>query len=311
MIATYRSLVEPDALAALVRERYGLPVRSCTLIRSLTNDVYLVEGGGSRHVLKVYGPRGWSLDEVRWEQELARHLTDAGVPIAVPVPLTDGQLASNIDAAEGPRPSALLTFVEGDKPVPPFDDVLYHELGTVIARLHVAGRSFTTSRARSAMDLRMALEEPLERLVPVLDHDDRQLVEAVATEARARVEAYASDGLVWGIRQGDVSPDNTHRGPDGLVLHDLDQATPGWLAADLTGVWAFDHWEAFRAGYEVIRSLHPTELAALPWLDVVERIGNLAFHLIDKPATHGTESLDDGYVDRELAALREVATTLP
>ena len=38
-----------------------------------------------------------------------------------------------------------------------------------------------------------------------------------------------------------------------------------------------------------------------------DRIGNLHFHLVDKPAMRGTESLGEGWVDHHLTALREAA----
>ena len=52
------------------------------------------------------------------------------------------------------------------------------------------------------------------------------------------------------------------------------------------------------------------DLAAVPWLGAVDLVGNLHFHLVDKPRLRGTESWQEGWLDRTLAALRSSAATL-
>lgn len=42
-------------LADLVRSRYGFPDPTVKMLRSYTNDVYLVTSHGARYALKVYG----------------------------------------------------------------------------------------------------------------------------------------------------------------------------------------------------------------------------------------------------------------
>jgi hypothetical protein len=51
-------------------------------------------------------------------------------------------------------------------------------------------------------------------------------------------------------------------------------------------------------------------VAAIPWLGVVDRIGNLHFHLVDKPRIRGTESMGEGWLQHNLDALRAQAATL-
>jgi Ser/Thr protein kinase RdoA (MazF antagonist) len=314
VITCARSLAAPEAVTELVRHHYGRQIHGSVLLRSLVNDVYQVRAPDRRYVLKLYGagPEHWSIGEVVWEQELATHLASSGVEVAAVVPLTDGRLAGEVAAPEGPRPFALTEFVEGAKPRPPYDDELYRDFGRLTARFHAAGDTFSGSRRRRPIDLQMTLEEPL-TLVPAQlagRPDDARLVRELGAEARRRMAEFASRGLAWGIRHGDVTLDNIHRTARGLVLHDFDCAGPGWLVADLAGVRGTEHWDAFRAGYRQIRELPEVELAALPWLGVIELIWNLRFHLVDRPAFHGTESIGDGWVDRELASLRQAARTL-
>jgi Ser/Thr protein kinase RdoA (MazF antagonist) len=78
----------------------------------------------------------------------------------------------------------------------------------------------------------------------------------------------------------------------------------------LTGVSLTPNFEAFVTGYRTVRALDDADLAAVPWLAVAGLIENLAFHLIDKPAYRGTESLAEGWVDEGLTELREFGASL-
>lgn len=310
MPAVLRSLFSPEELRDLVHDSYGLDVTSCTLIRSFVNDVYEVATPERRYVLKVYEHGGWSPDEVAWEQELIAHLASAGVAVAPIVPLRNGEPAGVLDAPEGPRPYAMVEFVEGSKPRRPFTDALYEDYGRLLARLHVAADGFRTTRYRRGSGLELTLDEPLADVLPVLDPADQTVVQELGAAARDRITRLAEAGLEWGIRHGDVTLDNVHQTPRGLVIHDFDLAAEGWRAADLAPCLATPFADAFRSGYTEVRELKPVELEALPWLGVVEHIGNLRFHLREKPAWRGTESIGEGWAEDLLKSLRATAASL-
>ena len=59
-----------------------------------------------------------------------------------------------------------------------------------------------------------------------------------------------------------------------------------------------------------MRPFGDADLAAIPWLSVVDLIGNLHFHLVDKPKLRGVESIGEGWAERELRALRAAAERL-
>jgi Ser/Thr protein kinase RdoA (MazF antagonist) len=299
-----RSLPTPEAVAALVGARYGLNVRSCVLLRSLANEVYQLGTDEAQYVLKLYRHGGWSADEVAWEQDLVVHVINCGVACPPPVPLLDGRLCGELAAPEGTRPFALAEYVSGTKPQPPASEALYQDFGRLIGRFHEAGASFRTSHPRRAFDLNHLLDEPLRAITPYLaGHADK--VTALADQARQQL---STRELSWGVQHGDVTLDNVHRTDRGLVLHDFDLAGPGWLAADLAGVHATRHWPAFAAGYAAVRTL--PEMSALPWLEVCALLSNLRFHMIEKPLYRGLESLTEGWVDRELARIDELARQL-
>jgi Ser/Thr protein kinase RdoA (MazF antagonist) len=310
-------VLDPDDIATLVRNAYGLEVSGAELIRSLVNDVYAVTSCGQRYALKLYrrtqDPGATDLDEVCWEQDLAARLAAAGVTTAAPVACRDGQLAGVVAAPEGPRPYALTKWARGRKPQPPVDDDLYRAFGRTLARFHRVAAGVVSDHHRRPFDVSADLDARLPDVLARLSADDRAVVGALAEAARAGLAA-AAPALTSGVRHGDVTLDNVHR--DGAVvhLHDFDLAGPGWLAADFTGVHATGHWQAFLDGYTGHSANtgrpSPADLAALPWLRIVALIANLRFHLVDKVALRGSESVHEGWVDRELTSLRELAHTL-
>lgn len=147
------------------------------------------------------------------------------------------------------------------------------------------------------------LDEVFERVGPA----DRATFSRVVAAARTRLSDLDLD---HGICHGDVSLDNLHSDGDRVVFYDLDRAGNGWRAADLTGVASTESFPAFLAGYRSVRPFSDDDLAAIGWLSVVDLVGNLHFHLVDKPKLRGIESIGEGWADRELQALRAAAVRL-
>ncbi|MGY0233634.1 hypothetical protein [Longispora urticae] len=94
-----------------------------------------------------------------------------------------------------------------------------------------------------------------------------------------------------------------------LVVFDFDLAGDGYAVADFP--FGSPHWEHFLSGYAEVRPLAPEDLGAEPWLDAVEVLAGLRFHLVTKPRWRGTESLGEGWLDQTLADLRDLAAALP
>jgi len=310
-VPTLRSVPTAEGIADLVRRRYGLNVSECHLVRSFVNEVYEVDTPAQRFVLKLYHHGGWTVDEVGWEAELVDHLLASGVPVAPVVTMASGQPVGELAAPEGIRPFLLSEYVEGRKPQKPFDDDLYRMYGRLLARLHDAGDTFRTDRYRRPFGVSQVLDEPLKRVLTALvdQPESRRLVEDLGGAARTRLTALA-DQMDRGIRHGDVTMDNVHRTDAGLVIHDFDLAHVGWRVADLSSCLATPFADAFLAGYTEVRTIGTADMEALPWLRVVESIENLAFHLIEKAAWRGTETLTEGWVDDGLAELRASAGQL-
>lgn len=133
-----RSLSTLDAVIGLVEDHYGLNQARAVLVRSFNNDVYRVDAAGRSYALKIYGVDRWTTDEVRWEQQLVRHLLNSGLGVAAYVALVSGDTVGVLHAPEGERPHALAEWVPGEKPQPPWTDDLYRTLGARLARFHDA-----------------------------------------------------------------------------------------------------------------------------------------------------------------------------
>ncbi len=302
MIKTQRSIVDPVALGDVVAAAYQADVQHVVLLRSLVNDVYRVDTADGPRVAKLYRAGHHTLEDVSWEVELSLALDGT---VARGVPLADGRLAGSVAAAEGERPLTLWEWAPGGPPTQPFGDELFRRYGAGAGRFHAAC-DWITIRPRR-FSVMAALDRPYQEVLERLGNDDRARLAELIDAAQERMTGADLD---TGVCHGDLSLDNLHLDRDRVIFYDLDRAGNGWRATDLTGVAATDHYDAFLDGYRSVRPLRDEDLAAVPWLDAVVRVSNLHFHLIDKPALRGTESLGEGWLQENLDALRSAAATL-
>jgi len=220
-----RSVPSVAAVSHLVEEAYGVSVTEAVLVRSFTNDMYRVQVGGCSYALKIYGVGRWAADEVRWEQQLVRHLANSGMPVAANVALLDGDTVGVLDAPEGGRPFAMAEWVPGRKPQAPYTDSLYRDVGYALARLHTAADSFCSSYPRRILRTGAEVREVRDVLVP---GSSRQcLVQRTGAEAQGQLAHLSEHGLRWAIRHGDPTMDNVHVSDSGLYFYDFDLAGPG------------------------------------------------------------------------------------
>ena len=144
-----RSIPTVGAVVELVAASYSIDVSGAALVRSFNNDVFQIRADSRDYALKLYGFGRFTADEVRWEQQFARHLVHAGVPVAAEVLLRNGDSVGVLEAPEGQRLFALTEWVLGDKPQPPWGDALYRAVGSLLAQLHAAADSLVSDYPRS------------------------------------------------------------------------------------------------------------------------------------------------------------------
>lgn len=301
-----RSLPTVETVLELVRDHYPIEPLDAVLVRPFVNDVYRVSCRERSYALKIYGADRFTPDEIRWEQQVVRHLADHDLAVARPVDLRNADCVGVITAPEGVRPFALTEWLPGAKPQPPWSTDLYRRFGTNLARLHQALDSFSSDLPRRRVRSGTEAEQVIDALAA--DPEGQRFVQDAAAAALAEIDRLARAGLRRAIRHGDYSLDNVHIDRSGeLSLYDFDLAGPGWQVEDLAGALTTDFADAFLAAYTAVRPLSAPDLEALPWLGILAAIDNLHFHLVRKPLSHGTASLAEGWVDRAWRALDQTA----
>lgn len=305
-------LVHPSLIVAWLIERYGAAFSSatCELLRSYTNDVYLIHAAEQMFVLKLYG-QGWrTLTDVQWEMDLLAHVSARGVPVAGPIVARDQAVIQSIATEAGHQLAVLFAYAAGEKPQPPFSTALYQRFGQAIGQFHAASDSFVTAHPRQALDTSQLIDAPIRLVVPLLPNaSDRTWLLGLANVVSDRVAAYAAAGLDWGPIHGDATLDNLHITADGtIILYDFDSGGFGWRASDLQG-WAIDHrdyaarWEAFHRGYTHVRPLREVDLLAAPYLTLAWDMWGLKVELERRVLAWGVERTAE-FIHTQLEELR-------
>lgn len=287
-----------------------------TLIRAHTNDVYRVETGDRRLVLKVYGA-GWRRDtEIRYEIDLLRHLAAQNIAVASPIPGSDGDALHHINLAGATRQAVLFAYADGEKPSPPFTTEMYRRQGMATAALHRAADTFTSAHHRSPLDLACLIDRPLQ-LITSLDIDDvaRDTLAAIGAFLRERITELAHRGLDWGACHGDLTFDNVHITASGeTVWYDFDSGGPGWRAIDLQG-WALASperqadWRAFLDGYRSVRPLGDHDIATAPYMWLARVFWGIGVDLERRVLGEGEERMR-AWLTARCAALTEAIRTI-
>ncbi len=267
-----------SSLAEALRASYGLPGPvTVSLLRDgqAGNRTHLVEGGGAKSILRVYGPSWAGREErIRFELELLMHLKRSGVPVSHPLPRMDGKMLGPLPAPNGPRPGALFTFAEG-RPLWPLGEADSYRLGATLADLH---RAANGDGDHAVYDTAGIVDVPVARMMPFARGPaDRLFLERLADRIREKLGRIPGGPDGFGVIHGDIHQGNCHFTEDGtLTLFDFSLCGAGWRGFDLTGfLWPLrDHTigdeavkrscDAYLSGYQSRRVLSPAEVEAIP-----------------------------------------------
>src|SRR5215203_149755 len=145
--------LQTEKLVSWLAVLYGppSPIR-INLLRSYTNDVYLVETPRERSVLKVYGT-GWRDEaDVLYEVSLLQHLALRGVKVTEPIAALDGHFVHLIQIGSERRLAVAYSYAAGAKPSEPFSAELYERVGDAAPRMHAAADGFVPGYPRATLD---------------------------------------------------------------------------------------------------------------------------------------------------------------
>ena len=89
-------------LKAWLRSNYALDGSiEATLLRSYTNDVYVVSTPIQRSILKIYGIKWRTEGEIQYEVALLSHLAQKGLRVAKAIAGKDGEFVYEFPNAQG------------------------------------------------------------------------------------------------------------------------------------------------------------------------------------------------------------------
>lgn len=128
--------------------------------------------------------------------QLMRHLSERGIPVPAPVPNDQGEL---VVALHG-KPAVVVSKLDGSSQMDP-QPVHCAEVGTMLAKMHLAGRDFPL-RQPNLRGLDWWIET-VPKVLPFLDADEAALLESELAFQRA----FAAGPVYAGLAQGPVHAD--------------------------------------------------------------------------------------------------------
>ena len=295
-----------EAIKQLVLSHYTLdaPVE-CTLFKRGLNDTYLVSVQDRQFALRLYRSSWRTREAVVGEVAALLHIGSKGLPVAMPVARSDGELVTDVNAPEGPRWAVLFHWVKGEEPT--YRNETHARLyGRLAAQLHIAGDDLPSSVARSPLDLDYLIQRPLESFRPALK--SRPLLaarfDAIVDRVRTRMEGAKERLWDWGFCHGDLHFGNAHIDGQQLSLYDFDCCGPGWRLYDLaTYRWAarlrqFEGgaWKPFIEAYLEVRPAAASTLGLVPLFVILRHIW-LQGYYVGNSAEEGISFQSDGYFE--------------
>lgn len=263
---TVHSVLDAAAVATEVDRRFALDKPAyCELLHRGMNDIYLVRTPRGRFALRAWRT-GWrSMDDVAYELEFLCFLKEHGLPIAPPIPATDGTLFFTIQAPEGPRAMALFQWAPGLKfGASPSPEKAF-EMGEIFGRIHTAARNFRPKLVREANSVE-EMRGHLPHLLRLVEDrpDDAKYYTHVMERLSAALEAIDPAVAPRGPNHGDFHFNNVHVDDGGhITILDFDNGGEDFFLQDvMCYVWAngyagFDqiYADRFVEGYETARQI--------------------------------------------------------
>ena len=283
-MAVYTEVSDEDLIAFVADYDIG-EVLSCKgIAEGVENSNYLLGTDAGTFILTLYEKRVHE-EDLPFFLGLLEHLALKGLPSATPLRGRDGNALRRLCG----RPAAICTFLEGMWPrrvTPEHCD----ELGTVMARLHLAGADFTLRRpnALSVASWRPLLEASGARADEVLPG----LAAELTAELDLLEEAWPTD-LPAGVIHADLFPDNVFfRSTNLSGIIDFYFACNDFFAYDLAvclNAWCFENDGSFNVtkarrlliAYRKVRPISEHELGFLPLLAQGSAIRFLLTRLYD------------------------------
>jgi homoserine kinase type II len=240
------------------------------IAEGVENSNYLLETEAGRFILTLYEKRVNEAD-LPFFLALMTHLAGKGISTPLPVKARSGVALNRLAG----RPAVIVTFLEGLSVRRPTADHC-RQLGAALARLHAAGREFTSHERPNALGPQ-GWRPLLERSGPAANSVQAGLY-GFADEELIHLERNWPQALPAGVIHADLFPDNVFflKGQLSGII-DPYFACNDFLAYDLAiclNAWCFEpdysfnltKGQALITGYESVKRLDAAETEALPTL---------------------------------------------
>lgn len=268
-MAVYTDVSDDELAAFVAAYDIGDPIAFKGIAEGVSNSNFFLQTTKARFILTVYEARA-PREDLPFFVGLMDHLAQSGFACPLPIRRRDGAALTDIAG----KPAALVSYLDGISVKRP-NAAHCREAGRALALLHKHGDGFRMVRPNP---LSVAGWRPLAEASGVrADRISPGLSGRIAQEV-AFHEANWPAGLPTGIVHADFFPDNVFFiGAKCSGVIDFYFAANDFLAYDLAialNAWCFEadasfnltKGQALLAGYEDIRQLEDSEVAALPLL---------------------------------------------
>lgn len=312
-MAVYTEVSDDELIHFVAGYDIGQVMSVKGIAEGVENSNYLLHTSGGYFILTLYEKRV-KAEDLPFFIGLMEHLSKQGLTCPQPVRNRAGAALGHLAG----RPAAIVTFLEGMGVKRPSTSHC-EQLGTALARLHLAGRDFALKRSNA---LALAAWRPLSMQA-------RARADSVSPGLEKRIDAALRDleakwpkDLPSGVIHADLFTDNVFfLGGKFSGMIDFYFACNDALAYDLAiclNAWCFESDGAFNRtkgqamikGYQAIRPLQKAESDALPILCQGAAIRFLLTRLVDwlnVPPGAFVKPKDPLEYDRKLAFHRSIA----
>ena len=268
-MAVYTEVNDDELSAFLTQYDLGQLLSYKGIAEGVENSNFLLQTDQGNFILTLYEKRT-KKEDLPFFLDLMDHLAASDFACPTPVHGRDGKALKTLAG----RPAAIVSFLNGVWPrrIQPHHTAA---LGKAMAQMHLASEAFTQTRSN---DLGLAQWRPLFNQISAnVDDISKGLGDEIMTELDA-LEANWPEGLPHGIIHADLFPDNVFfLGKDFSGFIDFYFSCTDSYAYDLAiclNAWCFEKDNSFNItkarhmfqGYQKLRPLVASELAALTWL---------------------------------------------
>src|SRR6266404_2468915 len=218
-------------------EQYNFE-EDCTLslLRSYTNDVYLVTSSNEKYVLKLYNSVWRTETEILWEVDLTEHLLEKGVLVPNVLTAKSGKKVVDYNLDGENLFVVVFDYAVGKKPLEPFTPELYYSVGQAAAKLHESSNDFSSQYSRPEWTLEYVIDNSLITVKDIISPETYNFISEFGSKLKTKIKELNEEGLDWGLIHGDLTLDNLHVDDDGsITLYDFDSSGLGFRAMDLQG----------------------------------------------------------------------------